>query len=61
MIQRQMLEGKIKVYKTLYRKLKIEEHEPHLKPEMNSGSLEGLAKRYLHEQGVNRGCNLCSK
>ena len=56
-----MLEGKIKIYKTLYRKLKIEEREPHLKPEMNSGSLEGLAKWYLHKQGVNRGCNLCSK
>ena len=61
MIQRKMLKGKIKIYKTLCRKLNIEEHESHLKPEMNSGFLKGLATWYLHKQGVNRGCNLCRK
>ena len=29
------------IYKTLQRKLKIEKHEPHLKPGVNSGTLEG--------------------
>ena len=31
------------IYKTPHRKLKIEQHEPNLKPEMNSGAHEGLA------------------
>jgi len=30
------------IYKTLHRKLKIEQHEPHQKPGMNSGAPEGL-------------------
>ena len=30
------------IYKTLHRKVKIELHEPHLKPEVNSGVSEGL-------------------
>jgi len=30
-----------KIYKTFHRKLKIEQHEPHYKPGMNSGSPEG--------------------
>jgi hypothetical protein len=29
------------IYKTLHRKLKIEENEPHLEPVMNSGAPEG--------------------
>jgi len=28
------------IYKTLHRQLKIEQHEPHKKPEMNSGAPE---------------------
>jgi hypothetical protein len=28
------------IYKTLYRKLKNEQHKPHYKPEMNSDALE---------------------
>ena len=31
------------IYKTLQRKLKIEHHEPHYKPEMNTNALEGKA------------------
>jgi hypothetical protein len=31
------------IYKTLHRKLKIEQHEPKLKPWMNSGDPEALA------------------
>jgi hypothetical protein len=33
------------IYKTLHRKLKIERHEPHLKPGVNSGAPEG--KQFL--------------
>ena len=40
--------GKCKNNKTLHRKLKIEEHEPHLKPELNSGSLGGKAVPVQH-------------
>jgi len=29
------------IYKTIYRKLKIEQHEPHQKPVVNSGAPEG--------------------
>jgi hypothetical protein len=29
------------IYKTLHRKLKIEQREPHLKPVVNSGAPEG--------------------
>jgi len=29
------------IYKTLQRKLKIEHHEPHYKPEMNTNALQG--------------------
>jgi hypothetical protein len=29
------------IYKTLYGKLKIKQHEPHLKPAVNSGAPEG--------------------
>jgi hypothetical protein len=31
------------IYKTLQRKLKIEHHEPHYKPEMNTNALQGKA------------------
>ena len=30
-------------YKTLHRKLKIEQHAPYVKPRVNSGAPEGLA------------------
>ena len=30
------------IYKTLYRKLKIEQHEHHQKPGMNAGSTEPI-------------------
>ena len=29
------------IYKTIHRKLKIEQHEPSLTPEVNSGTPEG--------------------
>jgi len=35
------------IYKTLHRKLKIEYHEPHLKPRVNSGAPEELASVVL--------------
>jgi hypothetical protein len=31
------------IYKTQHRKIKIEHHEPHKKPGVNSGALEGYA------------------
>jgi hypothetical protein len=31
------------IYKTQHRKIKIEQHEPHKKPGVNSGAPEGLA------------------
>jgi hypothetical protein len=34
-------EGQTMIYKTLHRKLKIEQHEPHWKPMMDSGAPEG--------------------
>jgi len=33
--------GQIKIYITLHRKQKIEQHEPHYKPRANSGAPEG--------------------
>ena len=33
----------IMIYKTLHRKCKLEQHEPHWKPRVNSGALEGSA------------------
>jgi len=33
--------GQTMIYKTLHRKLKIEQREPHLKPRVNSGAPGG--------------------
>jgi hypothetical protein len=33
--------GQTTIYKTLHKKLKIEQHKPHLKPGVNSGPPEG--------------------
>jgi len=33
--------GQTTIYKTLHRKLKIEQHEPHKKPGVNSAPHEG--------------------
>jgi hypothetical protein len=35
------------VYKTLHRKLQLEQHEPHWKMEVNSGAPESLANHYV--------------
>jgi len=40
------------IYKTLHRKLKIEQHEPHLKPEVNSSALGGKAIPPPHTCGT---------
>ena len=62
MIQRKRSKRKKrKIYKTLYRKLNIEEREPHLKPDVKSSASEGVATWYLHKQGVNKGCYLCNE
>jgi hypothetical protein len=37
--------GQTTIYKTLYRKLHIEQHEPHLKQRLNSCAPEGLVVR----------------
>jgi hypothetical protein len=42
MTQGKMLIGKIRIYKTLYKKLKIEQHEYHLKLVVNSDAPEEL-------------------
>ena len=41
MVKRKRTKGQTILYKTLHIKLKIEQHEPHLKPEVNSGDLKG--------------------
>ena len=43
MTKRKGTKGQTTIYKTLHRKLKIEQHEPHWKPGMNSGAPEGWA------------------
>ena len=43
MAKRKMKKGQTKIYKTLHRKLKIEQHEHHWKPGVNWGVPEGLA------------------
>ena len=35
--------GQTTIYKTLHRKLKIDQHEPHKKTVLNSGAPEGLS------------------
>ena len=41
MANRKRTKGKTTIYKTLHRKLKIEKHEPHSEPVVNSGAPEG--------------------
>ena len=41
-------------YKTIHRKLKIEQREPHLKPGVNSGAPEGLAFLFRRTSSVIR-------
>jgi hypothetical protein len=41
--ERKRTKGQITIYKTLHKKPKIEEHEPHLKPVMNACAPGGLA------------------
>ena len=43
MTERKRTKGQTTIYKTLDRKLQIEQHEPHLKPGVNSGAPEGSA------------------
>jgi hypothetical protein len=40
--------GQTVIYKALHRKLKIQQHGPHLKPKVNSGAPEGLAIPATH-------------
>jgi hypothetical protein len=39
--QRKMRKGQTMIYKTLHRKLEIEQHEPYLKATVNPGASEG--------------------
>jgi len=41
MSKRTRIKGHTTIYKTLYRKLKIEQHESHLQSWVNSGAPEG--------------------
>ena len=43
MAKRKMTKVQTMIHKTLHKKLKIEQHERHKKPRMNSGTPEGLA------------------
>ena len=43
MTKRKRTKGQTTIYKTLHRKLKLEQHEHHSKPVTNSGAREGLA------------------
>ena len=43
MNKRKRTKGQTIIYKTLHRKLEIEQHEPHYKPRVNSGAPGGLA------------------
>ena len=43
MAKRKNRKGQATIYKTLHRKLKIEQHEHHLKSGVNSGAPEGYA------------------
>jgi hypothetical protein len=40
--------GQTIIYKTLHRKLKVEQSEPHYKPRMNSGATGRLAVPVSH-------------
>ena len=48
MVQRFKTKGQTMIYKKLWRKLSIEQHEPHYKPGLNSGAVEELAVSALH-------------
>jgi hypothetical protein len=50
--KKKMTKGQTKIYKTLHRKLKIEQHEHHWKPAVNWGVPEGLAVPDPHETPV---------
>jgi hypothetical protein len=41
MAKRKRTRGQTTIYKTLHTNLKIEQHEPHLKPGVNLGAPEG--------------------
>ena len=43
MTKRKRTKGQTTIYKTLHKKLKIDQHEPHQKPGMNSSAPEGQA------------------
>jgi len=43
MAKRKRAKGQTMIYKTLHIQLKIEQHEPDLKPGVNSGAPEGKA------------------
>ena len=53
--QWQKEKGQTTIHKTLHRKLKIEQHEPHLKPRVDTGAPEGLAVPAPH---VNKRLNI---
>jgi len=48
MAKRKRTKGQSTIYKTLHIKLKIEQHEPHRKPGVRTGTPEGLAVPAIH-------------
>ena len=48
MVKRIKTKGQTMTYKTLWTKLSIEQHEPHYKPGLNSGAVEGSAVSAPH-------------
>jgi hypothetical protein len=48
MNKRRRTKGQTMIYKTLHRKLKMNQHEPYEKPELTSGTPNGLAVPALH-------------
>ena len=64
MTERIRTKAQTMIYKTLHRKRNIEQHEPNLKPEMNSGTPEVTRNVILMMNSImvevnNRGCNNC--
>ena len=44
--------GQTPIYKTLHRKLKTDQHEPHKQPGVNSGAPDGWAVKFIKYQNI---------
>jgi hypothetical protein len=52
MATRNRIKGQTRIYKTLHKKLKIEQHEAHYKLKVNSGAPEWLAVSFPYAAPV---------